>query len=62
MNEPSPLFSAEENIKLAYRNLKKSSGSKTAGTDKKTIKDIAKLSEKEIIEKAVEIGMEALGI
>ena len=50
-NKLIEIITAEENIKLAYRNLKKSSGSKTAGTDKKTIKDIAKLSEKEIIEK-----------
>lgn len=33
---------SEENIQLAYRNIKKNSGSKTAGTDGKTIKDIAK--------------------
>lgn len=45
------IITAEENIKLAYRNLKKNSGSKTAGTDNKTIKDIAKFSEIEIIEK-----------
>lgn len=35
-----PLVLSENNIRLAYRNLKKNSGSKTAGTDKKTIKDL----------------------
>uniref|UniRef100_UPI0040566FA1 hypothetical protein n=1 Tax=Agathobacter sp. TaxID=2021311 RepID=UPI0040566FA1 len=43
------IMSSEENIKLAYRNLKKNKGSKTAGTDKQTISDIAKLSEEELI-------------
>ncbi len=32
-----PWILSENNICLAYRNLKKNSGSKTAGTDKKTI-------------------------
>lgn len=32
-----PLILSEENIRLAYRNLKKNSGSRTAGTDNKTI-------------------------
>lgn len=32
----------EENILLAYRNIKKNKGSQTAGTDNKTINDIAK--------------------
>ncbi len=50
-NKLIEIITAEENIKLAYRNLKKNSGSKTAGTDNKTIKDIAKFSEIEIIEK-----------
>lgn len=45
------IMSSEENIKLAYRNLKKNKGSKTAGTDKQTISDIAKLSEEELIRK-----------
>lgn len=38
-----------ENIKLAYRNLKKNSGSKTAGTDGRTIDDLAKLSDEQMI-------------
>jgi len=33
----------EENIKLAYRNIKKNDGSRTAGVDNKTIKNLAKL-------------------
>ncbi len=37
-----PLIVSEENIKLAYRNIKKNTGSKTAGTDGKTIKDLEK--------------------
>ncbi len=39
----------DENIKLAYRNLKKNAGSKTAGTDKKTIKHIAAMSEEQLV-------------
>jgi retron-type reverse transcriptase len=35
-----PLVVTEKNILLAYRNLKKNSGSKTAGTDGKTIKHL----------------------
>ena len=35
-----PIILSEQNIRLAYRNLKKNSGSKTAGTDKKTIKNL----------------------
>lgn len=34
----------EENIRLAYRNIKRNGGSNTAGVDKLTIKDIEKLS------------------
>lgn len=33
---------SEENIQLAYRNIKKNSGSKTAGVDSKTIRHLAK--------------------
>ena len=35
------IITMEENILLAYRNIKKNKGSHTAGTDKKTIDDIA---------------------
>lgn len=37
-----PLITCEENIKLAYRNMKKNAGSKTAGTDGATITDLEK--------------------
>lgn len=36
------IITSEENIKLAYRNIKKNHGSKTAGTDGKTIQDLEK--------------------
>lgn len=39
----------ENNIKLAYRNIKKNSGSYTPGTDGKTIQDIAKMEETEFV-------------
>lgn len=39
----------EENIRLAYRNLKKNSGSMTAGVDGKTIEDIKSLKESTVI-------------
>ncbi len=35
-----PIILSENNIRLAYRNLKKNSGSRTAGIDRKTIKDL----------------------
>lgn len=38
-----------ENIKLAYRNLKKNAGSTTAGTDGRTIYDLAKLSDEQLV-------------
>lgn len=43
------IIGSEENIRLAYRNLKSNDGSKTAGTDGKTIKDIENLSDAEVI-------------
>ena len=45
------LMSANENIRLAYRNIKRNTGSKTAGTDKLTIKDISHLSVEDVIVK-----------
>lgn len=36
------IITSEENIKLSYRNIKKNHGSKTAGTDGKTIQDLEK--------------------
>ncbi len=44
-----PLVLSENNIRLAYRNLKKNSGCKTAGTDKKTIKDLETWKEPDLI-------------
>ncbi len=38
------IISCEENIRLAYRNIKKNGGSNTAGTDGRTIKDIENMS------------------
>lgn len=43
------ILSSEENIKLAYRNIKKNKGSKTAGTDGKTIKDLEKWKTENLI-------------
>lgn len=37
------IISCEENIRLAYRNIKRNGGSNTAGTDKLTIKDVERL-------------------
>lgn len=39
-NNLMPLIESEENIRLAYRNIKRNSGSNTSGVDKLTIKDI----------------------
>lgn len=43
------LIVSRENILLAYRTIKSNTGSKTAGTDGRTINDIKKLSEIEIV-------------
>ena len=40
---------SEENIKLAYRTIKKNTGSNSAGVDKRTIKSLAKLSEEDYV-------------
>ena len=45
------LILKEENILLAYRNIKANEGSKTAGTDGLNIEDIAKLSATEVVDK-----------
>lgn len=39
-----------QNVELAYRNLKKNSGSKTAGVDGKTIDDLAVLTNEQIVD------------
>lgn len=44
------LIACEENIRLAYRNIKRSQGSFTAGMDKVTIKDIEKLPAEKYVE------------
>ena len=44
-----PIILSEQNIRLAYRNLKKNSGSKTAGADKKTIKNLETWKEPDLI-------------
>lgn len=46
-----PLLISENNIMLAYRNIKSNSGSKTAGTDNKTIQDIEKLNKQILIDR-----------
>lgn len=45
------IITSENNIKLAYRNIKKNTGSYTAGCDGVTIKDIEKMEELEVVEK-----------
>ncbi|ACL77056.1 group II intron reverse transcriptase/maturase [Ruminiclostridium cellulolyticum] len=44
------VISSEENIRLAYRNIKSNSGSHTSGTDTLNIKDIEKLSVEKLVE------------
>lgn len=44
------IISKPENIKLAYRNIRKNSGSKIEGIDKKTIKDLNKWNEEKLIQ------------
>ena len=41
---------SEENIKLAYRTIKGNSGSNTAGTDGKTIKDVKSVDEHDFVD------------
>jgi len=43
------IISLPENIRLAYRNIKANAGSKTAGTDGRTIKDLGKLSDEKLV-------------
>ena len=43
------IIALPENIRLAYRNIKKNSGSMTPGTDGKIITDLAKLSDEQLI-------------
>ena len=48
-NHLMDIIESEENIKLAYRTIKRNSGSSTPGVDKRTIDDLAKLSEEEYV-------------
>lgn len=48
-NKLIELITMSENMYLAYRNIKKNKGSNTAGTDGKTIKELEKLSEEQLI-------------
>lgn len=43
------LMQSSENIRLAYRNIKKNTGSKTAGFDGQTIEDIKRLPVEEVV-------------
>lgn len=43
------IITSPENIRLAYRNIKKNHGSMTPGTDGKTITDLATLSDEQLI-------------
>jgi RNA-directed DNA polymerase len=45
------LIQCNENIRLAYRNIKRNTGSKTAGTDKLTIQEVKTLSVEQVIQK-----------
>ncbi|MER3123675.1 reverse transcriptase domain-containing protein, partial [Bacillus altitudinis] len=44
------LITSEQNIELAYRNIKKNTGSKTSGTNNHTIEDLAKLNNVDLID------------
>lgn len=45
------IITMPENIRMAYRNLKKNPGGHTPGTDKKTIDDIEKLTDEQLVNK-----------
>lgn len=48
------IIGSKQNIRLAYRNLRSNSGSKTKGTDGLTIRDIGKLTDEELISRVRE--------
>ena len=50
-NDLIPLILSKENIQLAYRNIKRNTGSCTAGVDNLTMKHIEKLSSEEVVSK-----------
>lgn len=43
------MITSEENIKLAYRTIKRNTGSKTPGTDGRTIYDLASMQEQQFV-------------
>ena len=45
------IITMPENIRMAYRNLKKNPGSHTPGTDRKTIDDIEKMTDEQLVNK-----------
>jgi retron-type reverse transcriptase len=49
-NKLIPLVTSKENIMLAYRNIKRNSGSNTHGVDKMTIRDLENISEDKFVE------------
>ncbi len=49
-NKLLPLVTSKENIMLAYRNIKRNSGSNTHGVDKMTIRDLENISEDKFID------------
>ena len=48
-NHLMEIIESDENIRLAYRTIKRNTGSSTAGVDKRTIADLAKLSEEDYV-------------
>ena len=48
-NKLMEIITSENNIELAYRNIKSNTGSETSGVDNKTIKDISKISREKFI-------------
>lgn len=48
-NHLMEIIESDENIRLAYRTIKRNTGSSTAGADKRTIADLAKLSEEDYV-------------
>lgn len=48
-NHLMEIIESDENIRLAYRTIKRNTGSNTAGVDKRTIAELAKLSEEDYV-------------
>lgn len=60
-NELMTIILSEDNILLAYRNIKNNHGSKTPGVDNLNIQDIGRLSAREVIDKVRYIVMHTQG-